>query len=284
MAPSTAYLKRLLSNQLFIVLVILSALFLLPAAGPRFGVAQAASAPFPVFDALLYKGKPDLTPAGLSPIRMVYASEIWNNGESRDNPNQAKIIAAAKTFKPNAVVCVDIENWPITGKPADVKNSIGKYAAVASLVKQTSPSVTVGFYGVLPIRDYWRAIGAKGEKKYDEWRRENAKLKPLTASVDVVFPSLYTFNADQQGWVTYAVKNLQEARKYGKPVYAFLWPEYHDSNLLLKGQCIPADFWRLQLETCRKYADGIVIWGGWQEQWDENAPWWVETKKFVQGL
>ena len=65
----------------------------------------------------------------------------------------------------------------------------------------------------------------------------------------------------------------------------FLWPRYEENKPTdVTGQYMPADFWRLQLETCRQYADGIVIWGGWQEQWDENAPWWVETKKFLQGL
>jgi hypothetical protein len=32
----------------------------------------------------------------------------------------------------------------------------------------------------------------------------------------------------------------------------------------------------------KTYADGIVIWGGYQQQWDDNAHWWMETKKFLQ--
>lgn len=25
-------------------------------------------------------------------------------------------------------------------------------------------------------------------------------------------------------------------------------------------------------------ADGMVLWGGYQTPWDENAPWWVTIK------
>lgn len=242
-----------------------------------------AGASFPVFDALLYKNKPDLAQYGLSPLRMVYAQEIWAGAESRDNPNTAKIAEVAGKIVPGSLVCVDIEHWSVTGRTSAVKESIAKYATVMSVMKWNSPTVKAGFYGVLPIRDYWRAIGSKGKKGFDEWRRQNLKIRQLADSVDVVFPSLYTLYADQSGWEEYAIRNLQEARKYGKPVYAFLWPQYHDMNKQLKGQYIPVDFWRLQLETCRKYADGIVIWGGYQQQWDENAPWWVETRKFMEG-
>ena len=65
-------------------------------------------------------------------------------------------------------------------------------------------------------------------------------------------------------------------------VYVFLWPQYHDSNPSLKGAFLPADYWRLQLQMAKQYADGIVIWGGWGSngpiKWDENAVWWKVTK------
>jgi hypothetical protein len=67
----------------------------------------------------------------------------------------------------------------------------------------------------------------------------------------------------------------------GNPVYAFLWPEFHVSNRFLKGQNTPANFWRHELEFCRTRADGIVIWGGYQKPWDDQAAWWLETKAFL---
>ena len=38
------------------------------------------------------------------------------------------------------------------------------------------------------------------------------------------------------------------------------------------------------------YADGVVIWGGWDldknkpAQWNDNAEWWIETKQFINQL
>src|SRR5262249_4133499 len=107
------------------------------------------------------------------------------------------------------------------------------------------------------------------------------------------FPSLYTYYPDQAGWVAYAKANLSEARRLapGKPVYCFLWPQYHDSSTLAY-QFLPVDYWKLQLQTCRQYADGIVILGcvgkdgkmnGWLT-WDDNAPWWQATIQFVASI
>jgi len=238
---------------------------------------------FPVFDALLYTGKPDLTQQGLSPMRMIYSSEIWADSESRDNPNQAMITAVAKQLNASLLTCVDIENWPTAGTPAVLKPSLAKYKSVLALIKAQKPAIKIGYYSVLPRHDYYRALKAKGQRRYDDWRRENVQIKDLAGSVDVIFPDLYTFSPDQASWVTYAVENIKQARQYGKPVYAFLWPMYHDSTPYA-GTYLTADYWRLELETCYQYADGIVIWGGWQEQWNQNAPWWIETQKFLQRI
>jgi hypothetical protein len=141
----------------------------------------------------------------------------------------------------------------------------------------------LGLYGILPIRDYWRAIDPV---KKLLWQAENDKLESLVDFVDVLYPCCYTFYDDRAGWVKYATANIQEARRLskGKPVIVFLWPQYHNSNATLIGQLIPSDYWRLQLETAKQYADGVVIWGGFQVQWDELAPWWIETKDFISKL
>ena len=103
--------------------------------------------------------------------------------------------------------------------------------------------------------------------------------------VDAIFPSLYTFYEDQNGWETYARETLQAARQFNKPVYAFIWPKYHPSNKTLKGQYIPRECWRLELNTCRKYCDGVVIWNHEPEKnWDPAAPWWQETLAFLAEL
>ena len=105
------------------------------------------------------------------------------------------------------------------------------------------------------------------------WKDRNKFFASLANHVDVVFPSLYTFYNDQAGWEQYATANIAEARKYNKPVYAFIWPQYHGSNATIGGQHIAGDYWRKQLETVYQYADGVVIWAGWgwQNDWDVVA-------------
>jgi hypothetical protein len=37
----------------------------------------------------------------------------------------------------------------------------------------------------------------------------------------------------------------------------------------------------MELETAKQYADGVVIWCGWTETWDNNASWWLVTQQFM---
>lgn len=238
---------------------------------------------FRVFDALLYINKPNLESHGIEQIRVVYSGELWNKYENNNNLPKNKIIEVASKLIPYSIVCVDIEHWPVHGDDNIVKRSVDKYKTVASLFKQNSRNIVLGFYGLVPIRDYWGAISGSDTNKYKQWISENRSIEGIVESVDLIFPSLYTFYTNQEEWEQYAIENIRVARKYGKPVYVFLWPMYHDSTNL-KGQYIPKDFWRFQLETCKKYADGIVIWGGWREEWNENAPWWIETKIFLSTI
>jgi len=238
------------------------------------------SASFPVFDATFYKNKPDLSKSGMRPFSLWYAVNFWEPLEDRSQPNEAKIASAAKKIRSDLPLCVDIEEWPVTGSRDVVRQTVEKYIKVASILRQNNPSVKFGFYGVIPIQDYGRGSGNKGRKAFDTWTRDNDKLKSISEYVDVIYPSLYAFSYDQQKWVNYAVASIAEARKHKKPVYVFLWPKFHD-NSRLSGQYINGDFWRVQLNTSMKYADGIVIWGGTNEAWDENAAWWLETKKFL---
>jgi hypothetical protein len=180
---------------------------------------------------------------------------------------------------------IDIEEWPLVGDPATVAESVKKYQTVIGWFKTSAPDSRVGLYGVLPIPDYWKAVQGKGSAGYAAWQKQNDSLASIAPSVDVLFPSLYTFYEDRNGWQKYAIAQIQEARKSaaGKPVFVFLWPQYHVSNKKLANTFLPGDYWRMELETARKYADGLVIWCCSNKQtWDEKAPWWLETKGFLK--
>lgn len=242
-----------------------------------------ATEQFIVFDALLYTGKPDLSALGLRPITLVYSKKEWFEGDKFDESSWSTAVkrAVMRATSDTTPTVLDIEEWRVSGVPKDhIIANISKYQKALELARIAAPNTKIGYYGLIPERNYW-ALMKKDLNALEEWGETNRSLRVIADKVDFLFPSIYTFYNDPAGWEVYAKEMLQEARKFKKPVYAFIWPEFHDNNKELAGQTIPAKFWAKQLDLCRRYADGVVIWGGYQKSWDENAPWWVATKEFM---
>jgi hypothetical protein len=246
----------------------------------------APQAKFRVFDATLYNAKPDLGQFGLTPIRVAYPSSLWP-GKSADMQNVPTAAVVQKisssASQVNDIAVVDIEQWPVVGDAATVARSIGKYQQTLQMFQQDAPSLQLGYYATAPIRDYWNAIAGPRSAKYVAWQQENDAVAPIAQQADALFPSLYTFYTDQVGWQKYAIANIAEARRIapGKPVYVFLWPQYDAGTGAQGGDYLPDAYWKMELETAKQYADGVVIWGGWTETWDDNASWWLETQEFI---
>jgi hypothetical protein len=245
--------------------------------------ASQKHAPFIVFDALLYQHKPESEQLGL--VAMHGAEPVWRRGASEDIvdvPGVEESVQRVRQF--GTPYYFDIENWPVLYAPDDVVDaSIAKLLQVADIARRTSPDGRFGFYGLLPQSIYW-PFQLKKEDEIAAWRRSNERTAVLAAHVDYVLPSLYTAYDDPENWKVSAREVLLAARRYGKPVYPFLWPEFHDTNVKLRGKPVPVEFWRMQLEFCRQYADGVVLWGGYQRRWDDTAPWWLETQRFLATL
>ena len=245
-----------------------------------------AARSFSVFDGLLFREKPDLRSQGVQGISIVYAGSFWKRDESNDEaPSDEKIAKIASDLKDNSTpIVIDIEHWSLQGDQDLVAQNIKKYRSVANRLKAHLPDRRIGYYSLLPLRDYHRALKGSNTLPYRAWQEENDQLVSLAKDVDILFPSLYTFYRDEDGWERYAKEQIREARRVanGKRVIAFLWPRYHSGNSPFGGGPIPATFWRRQLELVFKLADGVVLWGGWQQSWDENASWWQETKSFMR--
>jgi hypothetical protein len=258
------------------------------------GKVRGIEKDFVVFDGTIYKNKPDLLVYGIKPIDLIYVKTLWKEGQDiNDLPEVARVRQSARGTKADRkITIIDIEHWKLSGHKSIVTESLSKYMTTLRWFNDAAPEVLFGYYGLPPLRDYWRAIKGSNTPEYLSWQTENDRLQPLVYRVNVLFPSLYTFYPDREGWVKYAIENIREARRYpgNKPVYVFLWPQYHQSNLSSALKYLPADYWELELETARQYANGIVIWGGWdfdknaKAQWDDNAPWWQVTKKFMKKL
>lgn len=253
---------------------------------------------FRVFDSMMFTDKPNLGKLGFEPIlttdREFFAGTYPNYDTTKGDEAATRKLARRLSLEKRPLV-IDIEHWPadIRGTSEElVETNIKKLRQIVDWVHAERPDVKVGFYGVPPLSDYWTPVrhltaierGAKDDKAaadFQAWQAANQHLKSLAKKADFICPSLYTFYDDQQGWKKYAKANIEEAKKYGKPVYPFLWMEYHDSNAKLKGHLLPADYWKIELDTCRELVDGVVIWGGFQRRWNPLTPWWKVTVQFM---
>jgi len=275
--------------------------------------ASARAANFRIFDCTYFTNRPNLRPLGIETFREInvfYLLDKPGGGYDRTRPNEASVRdATRRAVANNQVLMVDIETFPedIRIAPrADVQKTIDMYLKIIAWIRDERPEAKVGFYGSFPQRDYWtpvsywQAVERQNEKwfkdnlpayteKYHQWQAANDFLKPVAEKVDYILPSLYTFYDDPTRWTYYAKGLISESKRYGKPVVPFIWMNFHDSTELINKD-LSASFWRVQLETCRKLADGVAIWGGVHAEkgkrstpqpWDESAPWWVTTKEFL---
>jgi len=243
---------------------------------------------FEAFDALAFPGKPDLSTYGLARLETVYAGDLWDLGESRDTtPRYEKVVAVVNRVRPSTLAWINIEHWPyvVSKTPTLAAEGIQKYNSTINAFNYLAPDVAWGYYCIVPVRDYWRALQPVESALYKSWQRDNDYLSGVASRSRILFPSLYTFYPDKAGWVRYALANIAEARRMAgtKPVYVVLRPTYHESNLALANSYIDREFWRLQLEVAR-VADGVVIWQSSATPWNESAAWWVETKLFLKSM
>lgn len=250
---------------------------------------NAKSANFIVYDSLRYTKKPNI---GMSAI-WVTGGGFWKNSNLEEPDETACRKTAREAAAKNIPFVIDIEHWPTDIRrhsKAEVQQSMNKIIQIVQWMKDERPKLKIGLYSIVPMRDYAAALFGDAVK-LAKWQDANAFLAPLAKELDFIAPSLYTTRTDRVGWVKYAIASISEARKYRKPVIPFVWPRYHEFiKLPLKHTFIPSDYWLRQLQTVRKYADGVILW-----DWsgftvpntgilDTSQPWWITTKKFVEQL
>lgn len=117
------------------------------------------------------------------------------------------------------------------------------------------------------------------QSAFDAWAQ---KYKIVLDHVDAFFPEMYTYATDPAEWgkrLDFMVKNLRPIAN-GRPIYPFLWFVF-PYRLPATPVYIGDEFWQYQLNQCRKKVDGAVIWGGYQQPWNENANWWKALKSYL---
>ncbi|MFA7231208.1 MAG: hypothetical protein WC071_08045, partial [Victivallaceae bacterium] len=262
-----------------------------------------------------YRDKGDMSTYGMKSYTLVF--NAWpkhlRGAEKKKAhetpPSDEHIASLVKNITvAKSPVIYDIEHWPLdirksvktvadddisTASNKAVDASMDKMIHIISESKKVNPNVKYGYYACVPLREYWTPVKNNPEKM-KQWHEANDYLKPLADSVDVICPSLYAFYADHDGWVKYAKANIAEAKRLanGKPVYAYLWPKYHNSNKESGKKFIDGNFWKLQLETVYNSGiDGVIIWDSplvvnnpADKVWNPNREWWKETVSFLKRI
>lgn len=258
------------------------------------GNESISSSSFMVFDGTRFRNKPDMSQYGFAPIYIAYTPRLWDKEWNEVGPWElpSRDLVEEQAHEARKVnkdlMVYDIEHWPNQGDSLTLQKSIDNYSQVFDWAKEAEPDMNIGFFDTLPVKKRYMSTPLV-QYYYQRWQDNNDKLKPLAKQVDAFYPQLYTYSKDQQQWVTNAKYTIKEARRYddSKPVYVFLWPQYYGiDHEGLDGVYIDKEFWKLQLDTARKYADGIVIWFPYKTTWTEasKAPWWQITKEFIQEL
>lgn len=251
------------------------------AAGLVAAVEPAAGA-FELWEATLYEARPAGLGCGIPRALVLYEGQIaarWSEGNlTFDRAALTRLLEAGDSNGSSALVIVDIESVPLS--------HVDALGAVVRFAKETNRSRKIGIYDIVPRLGYWDVILDKKESGLLSEREEKASTN-LARELDVLFPSLYAAYDDVENWARYAQSKIRAARAAGKPVFPFIWPQYHDSNASLGRSFLSAAHWQRVLDVVFANADGAVIWGGWRDrrgerlQWDPAAEWWTVTKNFM---
>lgn len=243
-----------------------------------------------LYDGTQYLNKPLEFSKLIPPVGVWYVRHIWSPPSAIDQmPRKELIRSAIAKFEPQGILVLDLEHWPVVGSADTVAQTVEKLSRLIDWTREELPLARLGYYGIVPLRDYWRAQMGEGSHEYQAWQRENDRLSGVVAHSDILFPSAYTFYADINGWERFVRENMKEARRIGngRAVYLFLWPEFHDSTPL-RHSFLPPEMWVRELEVACDLADGVVIWGGYdlknkrRRDWDADAPWWKATLEFAR--
>jgi hypothetical protein len=239
---------------------------------------------FIITQSLVYQNEVDLTSHGIVFNQIIYTSSLVSPTDKNKPLSEPELQVWAHTLKEGIIpTVIDPGLWSIyTIDTLMRKENLQKLIFVIESLRKARPDIQFGFYGVVPQRDDEPLV----DLKLFEWQSFNdSALVDFVPHVDAIFPKLYTYHEDPKGWEVSAIQTLKEAKRFNKPVYAFIWPKFHKSNQALNGSYLPVEYWRLELETCFRYCDGIVIWNYEPTiNWDPGAGWWKETLAFIDEL
>ena len=252
---------------------------------------------FTLFNSIRYNNTPS-NKAYMSPIVVTSQSALvspyvtTNAGPTDNLPNYPAVDSLASSLKTanTPIATLDIEVWPYY--PTSTMNrSITWYKNVVDSFKKINPTTQIGYYGVVPNVAYqWSKIDpVNNPSGYSSWDNINKAYAPVANKVDIIFPSFYAYDTDTSAWRKMVDSTVSAVKRYygaTKPIYAYIWPQYHDGSAY-NLQFIDTVSWKFQLKILKSRTNGCVIWTSNKDangniiNWNENMPWWLATKSFM---
>ena len=229
---------------------------------------------------------PDLSSYGIQPLASVWQTRLFTSCTD-DTPFDTPRLKMEldRVDKSPIPTMLDIECWNLWND-ADYPKNLSRMRNVLAAVRKARPDMQFGFFGIIPPTAWrWTTLDVNSPAFKQRWKTVNQKGgRDFVPYVDALFMDLYTIVPDSARWEAYASMVLQTARQFNKPAYCLLWPQYYDLDQRgERGPYLEPSYWRLELDTCYRYADGIVLYDEPRgKKWDPNAPWWQETLSFLQ--
>lgn len=280
-------------------------IFAMPSA---MALSSTTASGFAVYNATQYRGEPDLSSYGFHKIVLisdsVLAPRTHLGGPQQFSEVATRVAALKQAGDIRVPVCLDLEAWPLNAQ------GVAQRLEIIKTFKKFAPNIKVGAFGFMPVnnrllfdsmadpatRKSYNSWGAYGKASQVMFDGMQASSQAIGQAVDILMPDFYTYGSDMSAWKKMVQANVAYDRKMypGKRIYAFVWPQYNDSNALraqtksLPLSFVPATAWRQELETLYPLVDGVVIWSAWIDhdgntiQFNKNMPWFVQTVAFMK--
>lgn len=246
----------------------------------RAGSAGHAARPaFTVYDDTFYTNI-DLRRIGAVRSNLVYEAPVarlagQNPADFRgERPAQAELALppraayedlVRRTVRNPGPLVLDFETLYLRrATPAVAARRFQKLRTLLDWAHDAVPGRAVGYYGVL----------GNTAPAYLGLERS------LASREDALFPSLYTFGDDLAAWRAELRRIVAEAAAVapGKPVYAYLWPQYH-GGAARAGRYLTPAHWGYELRTAARLCSGAVVWG--PTRYDPDRAWVGVTANFL---
>lgn len=259
---------------------------------------------FPIFDDIAgYVGEPNPTfLPGLTEMCGSYTYSFFPQNNT-NIPSEQITRNTVRNLPPTCkYFIIDIEHLPYdirhdTYPYSQVNATIQKFNSIITWIRSERPDLKIGFYGVIPVPVYWEIQNYVGSlqsnepwwvaqrpaflAEYQKWQQANNYLASLASKVDFIGPTLYDpYPNSIAGWRNLTEKTIQEANRYNKPVYPFVW--FRINNVEHGYAMISPSQMRQQFEGVKQYgADGMIIWDyGHGVPWP-NFNWIPELQNFI---